>query len=503
MSDRGSGILLHITSLPSPYGIGDFGPSAYRFVDFLHNAHQRYWQILPLNPTTLTYDSSPYLSTSAFAGNTNLISPELMIRDGFLENIDSQSLPDFPQNRVDYGEVTLYKKNLFSRAYEQHEEEIQYDRDYVVFCREHSWWLEDYAVFQVLIEYYGEKTWSDWPYNIKFRCKESLDDIKKELREEIEKEKFLQFIFFCQWKALHRYCKENGICIIGDIPMYVNYNSADVWTHPELFWLDAHHKPTVVAGVPPDYFSKTGQLWRNPLYRWQEHERTGFSWWINRFRQNLSLFDQVRIDHFRGLVAYWEVPADAKDAIGGKWVKAPSELFLKAMKRTFLQFPVIAEDLGIITPDVHEIMKKFDLPGMRVLQFAFTDEIPNNPHSPHNLSKELILYTGTHDNAPVREWFKTHATTEDKRRLYQYLGREYTADELPEVFIRLAMMSVADTVIIPIQDILGLGAESRMNTPGTDEGNWRWRVTKDQMTKEVVDHLRDMTRVFGRTRFSL
>jgi 4-alpha-glucanotransferase len=468
-------------------------------MDFLRDAGQKYWQILPVNPTTPYYDNSPYLSSSAFAGNTNLISPELMVRDGFLQRIDTNSIPAFPHNRVDYPAAIRYKKALFSRAYEQQGEAIQDNSDYLAFCRGQSWWLDDYALFVALTGYYGEKIWSAWPDSIKFRRGESLDAIKTTLHEEIEKEKVLQFIFFCQWAALHAYGKEHDICIIGDIPMYVNYESADVWTHPDLFWLDDKYNPTVVAGVPPDYFSKTGQLWKNPLYRWQEHKRTGFSWWMSRLRQNFSLFDMVRIDHFRGLVAYWEVPADAPDATQGTWVKAPAEQFLNTLKRTFSHIPVIAEDLGIITPDVREIMRKFSLPGMRVLQFAFTDETPHNPHAPHNLTKELILYTGTHDNAPVRGWFETCATAEDKQRLYQYLGKEYTADELPDVFIRLAMMSVAGTVLFPLQDILGLGEESRMNTPGTDAGNWRWRVTNSQMTKDVAGHLCDMTQVFGRS----
>ncbi|MFA4859204.1 4-alpha-glucanotransferase [Methanoregula sp.] len=497
MSCRGSGILLHVTSLPSPFGIGDLGPPAYRFADFLQDAGQKYWQILPLTPTAPLYDNSPYMSSSAFAGNIGLISPELMIREGFLEMSDCKDVPAFPKNCVDYEGASRYKKTLFSRAYHVSSDTIQASPHYQKFCRDQSGWLEDYAIFQSLTSHFGDTTWDTWPEKIKKRDGESLEEIKNQLRDEIEKEKFLQFIFFNQWKALHRYCLDKGIFLIGDMPIYVNHNSADVWAHPDLFRLDAHGKPTVVAGVPPDYFSKTGQLWKNPLYHWQEHERTGFSWWISRFRQNFALFDTVRIDHFRGLVAYWEVPADATDATRGTWVRAPGEQFLTMMKTTFSAFPVIAEDLGVITPDVHDLMRQFHLPGMRVLQFAFTDETSKNPHAPHNLSRELVLYTGTHDNSPVRGWFEHHATPEDKRRLFQYLGREYSADELPEVFIRLAMMSVADTVILPLQDILGLGEEARMNTPGTDEGNWRWRV-EEPMTKEIAGYLHDMTRVFGR-----
>jgi 4-alpha-glucanotransferase len=318
-----------------------------------------------------------------------------------------------------------------------------------------------------------------------------------ELRSEIGKEKFLQYIFSQQWNELRRYCSERGIRIIGDLPLYVNYDSADVWTHPELFKLDAWNQPIAVAGVPPDYFSKTGQLWKNPLYRWEEHERTGFSWWLDRLRHNFSLVDFVRIDHFRGLVSYWEVPAGAKTAIQGRWVPAPAEKFLTIAKKQFPQFPVIAEDLGVITKDVNTIMQKFDLPGMRVLIFAFTGELSKNPHALHNLSKNIVLYTGTHDNPPVRGWFELDATEQDRTRLFRYLGRECTPDELPGIFIRLAMMSVANTVIIPIQDILG-SSESRMNTPGTDRGNWKWRMREDRITAGIVENLREMTEIFGR-----
>ncbi|WP_321508531.1 4-alpha-glucanotransferase [uncultured Methanoregula sp.] len=498
MSRRNSGILLHITSLPSPYGIGDLGPSAYRFAGFLSDAGQKYWQILPITQTSSSYDHSPYLCSSAFAGNTNLISPELLVSGGFLDKDDPGDIPGFPQDFVDFRQVIPYKERLFSGAYERFLV-IQKERDtYESFCRENDWWLDDYALFRSLHRFYGEVSWNRWPDLLKLRRKESLDEMNGRLCHETGKEKFLQYIFSKQWDALRRYCTERGIRIIGDLPLYVNYDSADVWTHPELFQLDDRFLPTGIAGVPPDYFSKTGQLWKNPLYRWQEHERTGFSWWMNRFRQNFSLFDLLRIDHFRGLVAYWEVPAGAVDATCGRWVSAPTDSFFRALTEAFPKIPVIAEDLGVITPDVHAVMKKFCLPGMRVLQFAFTDETPDNPHAPHNLSQELVLYTGTHDNPTVREWLVVQATPEDKHRLYQYLGKDPGPDELPEVFIRMAMMSVAGTVIIPLQDVLGLGAGSRMNIPGTDDGNWRWRVQENLMTEKVAGHLRDMTRVYGR-----
>lgn len=497
--ERGSGILLHITSLPSPFGIGDLGPSAFRFADFLCAAGQKYWQILPLNPTTPACNNSPYLSSSAFAGNTLLISPDLMIRDGFLMDTDLGPVPDFPRGRVDYGQVLSYKRCLFDRAFAESGDRIREDKNYREFCRGNAGWLDDFALFLALANSNGETVWNTWSDPVRFRERDELDRMNGMFTRAIEREKFLQYVFFLQWESLRRYCREKGIRIIGDMPMYLHYNSADVWVHPELFLLDDRHLPTVVAGVPPDYFSRTGQLWNNPLYRWQEHERTGFSWWILRFRHTLSLFDRVRIDHFRGLVAYYEIPAGAKDATRGRWVDAPAQQFLRVMKDTFPDFPVIAEDLGAITPDVREIMKTFDIPGMRILQFAFTSDLPGNVHAPHNLPRDVYLYTGTHDNAPVRGWFERTATKEDKERLLRYLGREYPAGELPEVFIRMAMMSVAGTTIIPLQDILGLGNDSRMNTPGTRTENWEWRVTQDQLSAEVARHLFDMTQVYGRT----
>nr|WP_319375482.1 4-alpha-glucanotransferase [uncultured Methanoregula sp.] len=498
MTGRGSGILLPVFSLPTRYGIGDLGAEAYRFVDFLAESGQKYWQILPLNPTMQDSDNSPYLSSSAFAGNTNLISPERMVQEGFLDPVDIEDVPAFPPDRIDYELVIPYKRALFSKSYEQHARTLQADPHYHAFCREQSWWLDDYAVFISLAGFYGTVNWSRWPDAIRSREKKPFDSTKKQLMVEIEREKYLQYMFFRQWRALHKYSQEKRIAIIGDMPLYVNADSADVWTHPELFRLDGNGRPAFVAGVPPDYFSRTGQMWKNPLYRWEEHERTGFSWWIYRFRQNFSLFDLVRIDHFRGLVAYWEIPAGAADATGGRWVRAPADRFLKIMKETFFQFPAIAEDLGIITPDVHEVMRKHGLPGMRVLQFAFTDETAHNPHAPHNLTQELFLYTGTHDNPPVKGWFGEFTTAADRKRLFRYLGRDYSAEELPDIFIRLAMSSVAGTVIIPVQDLLGCGSGSRVNTPGTDTGNWCWRMPADCLTGELTDRLLDLTRVYGR-----
>ncbi len=499
MKLRGSGILLHITSLFSGYGIGDLGPSACRFVDFLSEAKQHYWQILPLNPTSPEYDNSPYHSISTFAFNTNLISPECLVKDGFLQKTDVEGVPEFPHGTVDFDAVIRFKETLFSLAYERFcRDRIGRDR-YDEFCRNNSWWLEDFVLFVSLHRHFKGSLWSTWPEVIRHRDPAALGAMRQSLQKNIEREKFLQYIFHHQWMALRKYCIKKGIRLIGDIPIYVSYDSADVWSHPELFQLDDNLLPLVMAGVPPDYFSRTGQLWKNPLYCWEEHERSGFSWWTHRIEHTLSLVDYTRIDHFCGLVAYWEVPAGADNALRGKWVPAPGEKLLTQLKNRLVDLPLIAEDLGIITPDVQKLMDRFDMPGMRVLLFAFTDDPSHSPHAPHNLQKNCILYTGTHDNAPVRGWLESEAATEEKQRLFRYIGQDLRADQVPSVLIRLAMMSVADTVIFPLQDILSLGVKSRMNQPGTDKGNWRWQLEKDQISPFVTDNLGDMTEVYGRT----
>jgi 4-alpha-glucanotransferase len=496
---RGSGVLLHITSLFSEYGIGDLGPSAYRFVDFLSDAQQAYWQILPLNPTSREYDNSPYHSISAFAFNTLLISPDGMIRDGFLKKTDIPAMPEFPSGRVDFDAVFRFKERIFSRAFERFRKEKAEHIDYDGFCSNNAWWLEDFALFSSLHRHYNGRIWSSWPDEVKYRKAPALDAMQQSLKNEIDKEKFLQYLFFKQWQALRRYAEKKGISLIGDIPIYVNYQSADVWTYPALFRLDDNLLPLVVAGVPPDYFSKTGQLWNNPLYCWQEHEKEGFSWWMQRVGHTLTLFDYTRIDHFRGFVAYWEVAAGEKNAINGKWVAAPGEKLLSIMKSRFADLPLIAEDLGIITPEVTELIDRFGLPGMRVLLFAFTDDPSTSPHAPHNLKRNCILYTGTHDNTTTRGWLESEAAPEERLRLFTYLGREIPAEQLPAELIRLAMMSVADTVIFPVQDILSLGGKSRMNRPGTDEGNWQWQMEKDQIGPSVTRNLAELTRIFGRS----
>jgi 4-alpha-glucanotransferase len=497
MRRRGSGILLHITSLPSPYGVGDMGPGAYQFADFLVETKQSFWQILPLNPTDLAHGNSPYQSVSAFAGNPLLISPELMVRQGFLAQSDVENMPGYQIRPLDYPSVIASKEHIFRVAYERFQQGGK-RHEYERFCAENSSWLDDFALFIALRDHFSGKAWTEWPQEMRDRQPEALESLKAKLYDALEKTRFLQYVFFEQWHSLKAYCNHRGIQLFGDIPIYVIHESSDVWANPELFTLDDERKPSVVAGVPPDYFSETGQLWGNPVYRWDVLREGGYGWWIQRLQHNIKLFDLVRIDHFRGLVGYWVVPAGETNAVNGQWVEAPAEDFLNALLRRFPQLPIIAEDLGVITPDVREIMHRFDLPGMKVLLFAFGEDLPTNPYIPHNLEKNCVLYTGTHDNNTARGWFEREATLEVKKRLFHYVGREVPAEKIHWELIRLSMMSVANMVIIPMQDILGLGEEARMNRPATPQGNWQWQLLQEQLTSSLAQGLREMTEIYGR-----
>lgn len=516
MRTRGNGILLHITSLPSPFGIGDLGDSAYRFADHLAESRQSFWQVLPLGPTDPICGNTPYDSRSAFAGNPLLISPEGLVGDGLLTQEDLKNHAPFPEGRVDYRAVTEFKGKLLDRAYASFKAEgteidaksegndvnqrdgpkkikdrCGYDR----FIADNAFWLEDFALFSAIKSHLHGRIWSKWPDELRDRRHEALERMLGDLREEIEKQKFVQHIFFRQWSLLKRYCNSKGIQIIGDMPIYVNYDSSDVWTRPEIFKLDGNKKPLTVAGVPPDYFSKTGQLWGNPIYRWDVLKKDGYAWWLGRLGHNLQLFDMLRIDHFRGLVAYWEVRAGKKTAVEGEWVRVPEDFF-NAIFRHFPNLPVIAEDLGFITPDVREAIRRFDLPGMKLLLFAFGEGLPQNPYAPHNHVKNCVIYTGTHDNNTARGWFEKEATVEDRRRLFGYLGREISPDQISWEMVRIAMMSVADIAILPMQDVLGLGEDARMNRPGQTEGNYQWRLLPSQMKTDP--RLKEMTEIYGR-----
>jgi 4-alpha-glucanotransferase len=492
---RGSGVLLHITSLPSNDALGNFGPGAYEFVDFLARAGQSVWQVLPLNPPSPGEGNSPYSSSSAFAGNTLLISPEILARDGWIR--ETLSVSDFPTDRVDFGKAIELKNIILDEAYLTFKGRQNRD-EYETFYRESSYWLDDFALFASLKEQFAGKSWSEWPDDIRDRKPEALKLYETEFATQIEKQKFWQYLFYGQWQALKKYANKRQIEIMGDIPIYMSYQSSDLWAHPEIFKLDENKRPLFVAGVPPDYFSKSGQLWGNPVYNWESLSNSGFDWWIKRLEHNLNLFNLLRIDHFRGLVGYWEVPAGEKTAIHGKWVSAPAdELFAKLRERC-QSLPIVAEDLGIITPDVKELIEKLEIPGMKVLLFAFGDGLPDNPYAPHNHVKNCIVYTGTHDNNTVRGWFGQEATLAEKESLNRYLGREITIENVADEFVRMAMMSVADRIIIPIQDFLGLGAEARMNIPSTPRGNWEWRLDPEYLTDSLAKEIREKTEIYGR-----
>ncbi len=498
MNRRGSGILLHLTSLPSVFGIGDMGPWAYKFVDFLAESGQSYWQILPLNPTDSMHGNSPYHSPSAFAFNPLLISPEVLIQDGWLMQEDVETLQGFPIDRIDYKSVTAYKNRFFDRAFEQFRTRSRVE-DYDQFCSTNAFWLDDFVLFSALKSHFHGEVWTEWPNELRDRHPDALQSIKETLRDEIEKEAFLQFLCSKQWGSLKDYCYKKNIRIIGDVPIYVVHDSADVWVYPELFELDGQKRVLKVAGVPPDYFSETGQLWGPPVYRWDILRKKRYDWWVQRIGHNLNLFDFLRIDHFRGFVGYWQVPAFEKNAINGEWVKGPGEDFFNVILSHFPNASIIAEDLGLITPDVHEVMNRFEFPGMKVLLFAFGEDLPTNPYAPHNHVENCVVYTGTHDNNTGKGWFEEEASPEERKRLLAYIGREVPAEEIHWELIRLALMSVARTVIIPMQDLLGLDAKARMNRPGKKAGNWRWRLLEKALTPSLAEKLSEMTHIYGRS----
>jgi 4-alpha-glucanotransferase len=496
MTLRSSGILLHLTSLPSEFGIGDLGPQAYRFVSFLHATHQHCWQILPLTPTESAHNHSPYHSISAHAGNPLLISPRLLVEKGWLTPADLTPKPAFRVDGVDFAAVQKYKQRLFTSAYARFAAR-KTPETYRQFCRQNPW-LGDYALFKALKAHYGDRSWTRWPAALRNRRTEALQAAAKRFEATVGLEQFLQFIFFEQWRALQACCRDHEVQIIGDVPIYVPLESAEVWTHPHLFMLGADKKPQAVSGVPPDYFSRTGQLWGHPVYRWPAHAADGYRWWIDRLGHNLKLFDRVRLDHFRGFVGYWQVPAAAKSAVAGHWVPAPADDFLRQLSRRLPTLPLIAEDLGCITPDVRETMHRFALPGMRVLLFAFGDDFPEGAFLPHNYVPNCVAYTGTHDNNTIQGWFKSEAGPTERRNLFRYLGGSVPASRLHWQLIRLVMMSVADTAIIPLQDLLGLGEAGRMNRPARLRGNWRWRLRRQALNRRLTDRLRELTITCGR-----
>ncbi len=491
---RSSGILLHPTSLPGRFGIGDLGDEACRFVDFLAGTGQRLWQVMPLGPTG--YGDSPYQALSAFAGNPLLISPEQLMTNGLLPADALDDAPAFPDGHVDYGQVIAWKMPLLERSFahfREHgggEQRARFD----AFCREQAAWLDDFALFMALKAHFDGARWDAWPLPIRTHRPEAVAEWSGRLAGAMQLHRYVQWCFFEQWQALRAYAHARGVHIIGDLPIFVAYDSADVWANPDLFHLDEEGRPTVVAGVPPDYFSPTGQLWGNPLYRWDVMAQQGYAWWVERFRAMFQMVDIVRIDHFRGFQAYWEVPAGEDTAVNGRWVEAPGEALFSAVRSALGDLPIIAEDLGLITPEVEALRDRLGFPGMRVLQFAFGGPA-SHPYLPHNHIPHCVVYTGTHDNDTTVGWYRS-APPEVQDHVRRYLARD--GQDVAWDFIRAALSSVAEMAIVPMQDVLSLGSEARMNTPGRASGNWTWRLRWEQVQPWMRARLAEMTALYGR-----
>lgn len=493
---RASGILLHPTSLPGPYGIGDLGPAAYRFVDFLVQADQTYWQVLPLGPTG--YGDSPYQTFSAFAGNPFLVSPELLAEEGWLPPGALDTLPRFPGEQVDYGPVITAKNQLMVRVaahFDEHGTPEQRD-DVRRFAAEHQTWLPDFALFMALKDAHQGAPWTKWEAELASRQPEAIKEWSERLATSVRAHTLAQYLFFRQWLAVKTYANDKGIKIIGDAPIFVAHDSADCWANRAMFYLNPDGTPELVAGVPPDYFSETGQLWGNPLYRWDVLAASGYAWWTSRLRTTFSLVDLLRLDHFRGFAAYWAIPGNAPTAQIGTWEPGPGIRFFEAVRDQLGTLPIIAEDLGVITPDVEQMRDHFGFPGMRILQFGFGGDA-TNIHLPHNFSRAAVVYTGTHDNDTTIGWFASAPEAEQQYAL-DYIGSPSNGAEIAWDLIRLAQASVAETAIIPLQDALNLGTVARMNLPGTLGGNWSWRFTPDQLDAALAVRLARLTSIYGR-----
>ena len=482
---RKSGVLLHVTSLPSPWGVGDMGPQSYCFIDLLKECNQSVWQILPLNPTDEIYGFSPYSSISAFAGNVMLISPEAMVEEGFLSEDDLP--PRFESFNANFKVALNIRQDLLHKVCCK----FIPDDDFLRFCEESSWWLEDYSLYKVIKSHY-ELPWYKWPDELKNRQPQAIEMSRKKFADEIMAVKITQYIFYRQWDKLHLYAKSKGISVFGDMPLYLAHDSADVWANQEMFCLDERGMPTKVAGVPPDYFSATGQYWGNPLYNWEVIEKHGFEWWIRRLAHAFRLYDMARIDHFRGLVAYWAIPFHESTAINGKWIQGPADKLFNTVINRLGNIPIIAEDLGHITHDVRQIMEAFHIPGMRVILFGL-DDPKQNLHAPFYYTENCVAYTGTQDNNTALGWFMEEASSAAVKNLQLFLGRKTGANCVSRDLIRLVELSVAKLVIIPFQDILGLGPDARMNRPASKEGNWQWRMDEDMMRSSVLKWFKGIT----------
>jgi len=497
---RSSGVLLSVTSLPSKYGIGCFSQEAYDFVDWLVKAGQTYWQILPLGPTCYgPSDDSPYQSYSAFAGNPYLISLETLGKEGLLTKKECEAL-DWGEDpkKVDYDKLHENRLKLLRKAYER--SAIASDPEYQDFLKENNWWLQDYALFMALKDFFGDVAWSQWPQDIRCHWGFALDYYREKLYFDIEFQQFLQFKFFQQWLKLKKYANDRGIRIVGDMPIYVSLDSSDVWAHPELFQLDENNTPTAIAGCPPDAFSADGQLWGNPLYRWDYHKQTGYEWWVSRLYQSFRLFDAVRIDHFRGMDEYFSIPYGSPNAMNGHWEPGPGMDLFNTVKEKLGEKQLIAEDLGLMTDSVRQLVKDSGFPNMKVLQFGFDlgDLGKTNDYLPHNYDRNCVVYTGTHDNETVAGWFKG-LKKKEKQLIRDYIDDNHTPDgEFYRSIVRMAMASCADICVIPVQDVLGLDNSARMNQPSTVKTNWRWRMEAGMLTKEAQKDLLEVTKRYGR-----
>lgn len=491
---RASGVLMPISSLPSRFGIGCFSKEAYEFVDFLISAGQKYWQILPLGPTT--YGDSPYQAYSTFAGNANYIDLEALIRDGLLAEEEVASLDwGDSEEYVDYAKVRESRTKVLRMAYERYN--LEQDGAYGVFVRENGFWLEDYCLYMAIKEEQDGAGWNLWPEELRNRHPKALQECREKLGDLISFYRFRQYLFHKHWGWLKNYANQNGVKIIGDLPIYVAFDSADTWANPLLFQFDEQNEPVAVAGCPPDGFSADGQLWGNPLYSWEYHRSTEYSWWLQRLSYSLSLYDVVRIDHFRGFDEYYSIPYGDKTAQYGHWEKGPGIELFHVIREKLGDVPVIAEDLGMISDSVRRLLKDTGFPGMKVLQFAF-DNSENSDYLPHNIERNCVIYTGTHDNDTVKGWYET-ASEHDLWQARQYMNNEdHDMDQSIWDMIRLAMASVADLAIVPIQDYLCLGSEARINTPSTLGDNWRWRLKKDQIRHEIVEKMRLLVRIYRR-----
>jgi 4-alpha-glucanotransferase len=496
---RGAGILLHISSLPSAFGIGDLGPEAKVFADFLNRSGQKYWQLLPLNPIEQGQGYSPYSSISSRAGNTLLISPKLLASDGLMEaeELEQYYLPQ--EGKTIFADVERVKAEIFEKAWQNYKQGKgkQLKKDFEQFCKKEAYWVDDFALYMVLKQQNGGKPWFEWSEDLKLRDKKALKKLLSDNEDEVQKIKWLQFIFLKQWKDLREYCNNKNIKFFGDLPFYISYDSVDVWSNRELFSIDEEGNMVGMAGVPPDAFSEDGQLWGMPVFRWDVLKKQNYDWWIERFKKNIELFDLLRLDHFRAFAAYWDVPAGEKTAKNGKWKPGPGAHFFNAVKKALGDLPFIAEDLGEIDDPVYELRDEFNFPGMKVLMFAFGEGMPKNPYIPHNYSENFVAYTGTHDNNTIRGWYRLEGC-KYHQQIEQYVGKSLTEDDIHVEMGRLAYASVADIAILPIQDVLGIDELGRMNTPASSENNWQWRLIPGQVTARAENLLKEWTTMYNR-----